>query len=69
MKFHWILSWTRMMLKGKQTLEADNQTYYEGVYKDSSQAKFMSQILSDGTLNDKNICRSFYSFKIRHCIT
>ncbi|CCC71805.1 hypothetical protein NCAS_0I01370 [Naumovozyma castellii] len=39
--------------RGKQTLEMDNQTYYEEFTKDSSQRKFMSQILSDGTLNDK----------------
>ena len=43
----------KLFEKGKQTLEADNQTYYEEFTKDSSQAKFMSQILSDGTLNDK----------------
>lgn len=43
----------KLFERGKQTLEADNQTYYEEFTKDSSQAKFMSQILSDGTLNDK----------------
>ncbi|CAI4037945.1 hypothetical protein SMKI_04G2820 [Saccharomyces mikatae IFO 1815] len=43
----------KLFERGKQTLEVDNQTYYEEFTKDSSQAKFMSQILSDGTLNDK----------------
>ncbi|CAI4058019.1 hypothetical protein SKDZ_04G2850 [Saccharomyces kudriavzevii ZP591] len=43
----------KLFERGKQTLEIDNQTYYDEFTKDSSQAKFMSQILSDGTLNDK----------------
>ncbi|KAL3234329.1 Ribosome biogenesis protein MAK21 [Nakaseomyces bracarensis] len=44
---------TKLFDRGKETLEMDNQTYYDEFTKDSSQRKFMSQILSDGTLNDK----------------
>ncbi|KAH7579146.1 CBF/Mak21 family [Nakaseomyces glabratus] len=44
---------TTLFNRGKETLEADNQTYYDEFTKDSSQRKFMSQILSDGTLSDK----------------
>ncbi|CCE61460.1 hypothetical protein TPHA_0A03840 [Tetrapisispora phaffii CBS 4417] len=43
----------KLLERGKQVLEKDNQTYYQEFSKDSSQRKFMSQILSDGTLNDK----------------
>ncbi|AGO12516.1 AaceriAER174Wp [[Ashbya] aceris (nom. inval.)] len=39
--------------RGKEALEADNTLYYEEFTKNSSQRKFMSQILADGTLNDK----------------
>lgn len=39
--------------RGKSALEADNALYYEEFSKDSSQKKFMSQILTSGTLNDK----------------
>lgn len=44
---------TSLLEKGKQALDEDNQTYYDEFTKDSSQRKFMSQILSDGTLSDK----------------
>ncbi|CCH45784.1 Ribosome biogenesis protein [Wickerhamomyces ciferrii] len=43
----------RLYQKGKEALETDNSTYYEEFSKTSSQKKFLSQILSDGTLNDK----------------
>ncbi len=43
----------RLYHKGKEALEADNTVYYEEFSKSSSQKKFLSQILSDGTLNDK----------------
>jgi len=43
----------RLYHKGKEALEADNTMYYEEFSKSSSQKKFLSQILSDGTLNDK----------------
>ncbi|SCU84580.1 LADA_0D02520g1_1 [Lachancea dasiensis] len=39
--------------RGKEALEADNALYYDEFTKNSSQRKFMSQILSEGTLNDK----------------
>lgn len=39
--------------RGKAALEQDNTNYYEEFTKNSSQRKFMSQILNDGTLNDK----------------
>lgn len=39
--------------RGKEALEADNETYYKEFTKESSRRKFMSQILSSGTLNDK----------------
>ncbi|EDO16654.1 hypothetical protein Kpol_1052p1, partial [Vanderwaltozyma polyspora DSM 70294] len=39
--------------RGKKAIEEDNQLYYDEFTKDSSQRKFMSQILADGTLNDK----------------
>ncbi|CCF57022.1 hypothetical protein KAFR_0C00260 [Kazachstania africana CBS 2517] len=42
-----------LLERGKQALEIDNQTYFEGFTRESSQKKFMSQILSDGTLSDK----------------
>ena len=42
-----------LLERGKLALEADNQTFYDEFTKDSSQRKFMSQILSDGTLSDK----------------
>ncbi|CAL9731867.1 ribosome biogenesis protein Mak21p [Monosporozyma unispora] len=42
-----------LMERGKTALETDNATYYEEFSKDSSQKKFMSQILTSGTLNDK----------------
>lgn len=39
--------------RGKEALEADNGTFYAEFSKESSRRKFMSQILSNGTLNDK----------------
>ncbi|QLQ79773.1 hypothetical protein HG537_0C04220 [Torulaspora globosa] len=39
--------------RGKESLLADNQTYYDELTKESSQRKFMTQVLSSGTLNDK----------------
>ncbi|KAH3903134.1 RNA-binding ribosome biosynthesis protein MAK21 SCDLUD_000747 [Saccharomycodes ludwigii] len=43
----------KLYQRGKESLEKDNELYYEEFTKNSSQRKFMSQILSDGTLNDK----------------
>ncbi|KAG0671272.1 RNA-binding ribosome biosynthesis protein mak21 [Kluyveromyces marxianus] len=43
----------KLYQRGKEFLEQDNTTYYEEFTKNSSQRKFMSQILNDGTLNDK----------------
>lgn len=43
----------KLYQRGKEALESDNTVYYEEFTKNSSQRKFMSQILSDGTLNDK----------------
>ena len=43
----------KLYQRGKEALELDNTNYYEEFTKNSSQRKFMSQILSDGTLNDK----------------
>lgn len=43
----------KLYQRGKEALETDNQTYYDEFTKESSQRKFMSQMLSDGTLNDK----------------
>lgn len=42
-----------LLERGKNALESDNTTYYEEFSKDSSQKKFMSKILTGGTLNDK----------------
>lgn len=39
--------------RGKEALEEDNKTYFDEFTKESSQKKFMSQILTSGTLNDK----------------
>ena len=39
--------------KGHKTIEKDNKTYLEEFASNTSQKKFLSQILSDGTLNDK----------------
>ncbi|QLG70388.1 hypothetical protein HG535_0A03270 [Zygotorulaspora mrakii] len=44
---------TKLYERGKETLEKDNETYYAEFTKESSQKKFMSQILTGGTLNDK----------------
>ncbi|CCK72315.1 RNA-binding ribosome biosynthesis protein MAK21 KNAG_0J02350 [Huiozyma naganishii CBS 8797] len=44
---------TKLYERGKLALEEDNQTYYDEFTKDSSQKKFMSQILTGGTLMDK----------------
>lgn len=43
----------RLYQRGKEALETDNKNYYDEFSKTSSQRKFLSQILSDGTLNDK----------------
>lgn len=43
----------RLYQRGKEALEADNKAYYDEFSKTSSQRKFLSQILSDGTLGDK----------------
>ncbi|SCW03682.1 LAFE_0G15896g1_1 [Lachancea fermentati] len=43
----------KLYQRAKDALEGDNALYYEEFTKNSSQRKFMSQILSDGTLNDK----------------
>ncbi|CDH11068.1 related to Ribosome biogenesis protein MAK21 [Zygosaccharomyces bailii ISA1307] len=43
----------KLYSRGKETLEADNETYYKEFTKESSRRKFMSQILASGTLNDK----------------
>ncbi|GMG40402.1 unnamed protein product [Ambrosiozyma monospora] len=39
--------------QGKSILEQENATYYEEFNKSSSQKKFLSQILTGGTLSDK----------------
>jgi ribosome biogenesis protein MAK21 len=43
----------KLFIRGKFALEEDNKIYYEEFSKSSSQRKFLSQILSDGTLSDK----------------
>ncbi|QLL32895.1 hypothetical protein HG536_0D04170 [Torulaspora globosa] len=43
----------RLYERGKESLLADNQIYYDELTKESSQRKFMTQVLSSGTLNDK----------------
>ncbi|SCU92128.1 LAMI_0E08900g1_1 [Lachancea mirantina] len=43
----------KLYKRGQAALEEDNKVYYEEFTKNSSQRKFMSQILSEGTLNDK----------------
>ncbi|KAI5959129.1 MAK21 [Candida pseudojiufengensis] len=43
----------RLLEKATSTLDKDNKTYLKEFSSDSSQRKFLSQILSDGTLNDK----------------
>ncbi|AET41253.1 RNA-binding ribosome biosynthesis protein MAK21 Ecym_7432 [Eremothecium cymbalariae DBVPG len=43
----------KLYVRGKEALEADNTVYFEEFTNNSSQRKFMSQILTDGTLNDK----------------
>lgn len=43
----------KLYLRGKEALDADNAAFYEEFSKESSRRKFMSQILSSGTLNDK----------------
>ncbi|SMN21841.1 similar to Saccharomyces cerevisiae YDR060W MAK21 Constituent of 66S pre-ribosomal particles, required for large (60S) ribosomal subunit biogenesis [Maudiozyma saulgeensis] len=42
-----------LLERGKLALESDNQLFYDEFTKESSQRKFMSQMLSDGTLSDK----------------
>ena len=42
-----------LLERGKAALDADNQTFYDEFTKDSSQRKFMAQMLADGTLSDK----------------
>lgn len=43
----------KLYARGKEYLELDNQTYYDEFTKDSTQRKFLSQMMSNGTLNDK----------------
>ncbi|KAG5422109.1 MAK21 [Candida metapsilosis] len=43
----------RLLERGQKTLDKDNKVYLEEFASNSSQKKFLSQILSDGTLNDK----------------
>ncbi|RCK57555.1 Ribosome biogenesis protein MAK21 [Candida viswanathii] len=43
----------RLLDRAKATVEKDNKTYLEEFASNTSQKKFLSQILSDGTLNDK----------------
>jgi ribosome biogenesis protein MAK21 len=43
----------RLYQRGKEALEADNKIYYEEFSKTESQRRFLSQLLSDGTLSDK----------------
>ncbi|KAI5950495.1 MAK21 [Candida theae] len=43
----------RLLERGQKTLDKDNKAYLEEFASNSSQKKFLSQILSDGTLNDK----------------
>ena len=43
----------RLMEKGQAVLDLENKTYLQEFVTINSQKKFLSQILSDGTLNDK----------------
>lgn len=43
----------RLLERAQKTIEKDNKTYLEEFASNTSQKKFLSQILSDGTLNDK----------------
>lgn len=43
----------RLLERAKTALDKDNKTYLEEFASNNSQKKFLSQILSDGTLNDK----------------
>lgn len=43
----------RLLDRAKSTIEKDNKTYLAEFASNTSQKKFLSQILSDGTLNDK----------------
>ncbi|CAR29614.1 hypothetical protein ZYGR_0AD02960 [Zygosaccharomyces rouxii] len=43
----------KLYSRGKEALDADNATFQAEFVKESSRRKFMSQILSNGTLNDK----------------
>ncbi|PVH14480.1 uncharacterized protein CXQ87_002621 [Candidozyma duobushaemuli] len=43
----------RLNDKAKAIIDSENKTYLEEFSSDNSQRKFLSQILSDGTLNDK----------------
>ena len=44
---------SKLYERGKMALEQDNEIFYEEFTKNNSQKKFMSDILQDGTLNDK----------------
>lgn len=44
---------SKLFERGKESLLADNQTYYDELTKESSQKKFMTQVLTSGTLSDK----------------
>lgn len=43
----------KLYQRGKEYLEAENKSYYDEFSKTSSQRKFLSQMLTDGTLSDK----------------
>ncbi|KAI3406166.2 MAK21 [Candida oxycetoniae] len=43
----------RLLERAKSTLEKENKTYLEEFASNNSQKKFLSQILTSGTLNDK----------------
>jgi ribosome biogenesis protein MAK21 len=43
----------RVFERGQRIVEQENKTYLEEFTSNNSQKKFLSQILSDGTLNDK----------------
>lgn len=43
----------KLLQRGKDALEHDNEVFYEEFTKNNSQRKFMADILQEGTLNDK----------------
>ncbi|CAI5758639.1 unnamed protein product [Candida verbasci] len=43
----------RLLDRAKSTIDKENKVYFEEFASNSSQKKFLTQILSDGTLNDK----------------